>query len=157
MPANFFMAYFPSPNFDTRFSVSAAESSTRRGNCSRLENYEKTTSWRRRRNLCTRGSQTSLRGIGRREGVGATWVTDLIENRKKRDFIRLVKWKNCRLICRDYKMAIMRSALNLCVATSCKLEESLGEAPILTPIENLIYIADLDVARVRGKDISRAS
>lgn len=147
MPANFFMAYFPSPNFDTRFSVSAAESSTRRGNCSRLENYEKTTSWRRRS-----GSQTSLRGIGRREGVGATWVTDLIENRKKRDFIRLVKWKNCRLICRDYKMAIMRSALNLCVATSCKLE-----APILTPIENLIYIADLDVARVRGKDISRAS
>lgn len=54
-------------------------------------------------------------------------------------------------------MAIMRSALNLCVATSCKLEESLREAPILTPIENLIYIADLDVARVRGKDISRAS
>lgn len=51
VPANFFMAYFPSPNFDTRFSVSATESSTRRGNCSRLENYEKTTSWRRRRNL----------------------------------------------------------------------------------------------------------
>lgn len=79
-------------------------------------------------------------------------MTDLIENRKKRDFIRLVKRKNCRLICRDYKMAIMRSALNLCVATSCKLEESLGEAPILTPIENLIYIADLDVARVQGKE-----
>lgn len=153
------MAYFPSPNFDTRFSVSAAESNTRRGNCSRLENYEKTTSWRRRRNLerCVHAVRKRRYEVLEGGRVGATWVTDLIENRKKRDFIRLVKWKNCRLICRDYKMAIMRSALNLCVATSCKLEESLGEAPILTPIENLIYIADLDVARVRGKDISRAS